>query len=221
MSEFDRKRERMVVVDIQRRGVRDESVLKAMRSVPRHEFVQPDLAGSAYDDHPLSIGNGQTISQPYIVALMIEKAAVLPTDRALEIGTGSGYAAAVLSKIAGEVYTVETIESLATSARDRLGSLGYRNVHVLHGDGSLGWKEHAPYDVIIVTAGAPSIPESLKYQLAVGGRLVVPVSSGGFGEVLTVVTKLPDGMYSEEEGEDVAFVPLVGQEGYRKRAGGH
>ena len=159
------ERDRMVAGEIAARGVEDPLVLEAMRAVPREDFVPAALAEYAYEDGPLPIGHGQTISQPYIVAVMTAAARVRPGDRVLEIGTGSGYGAAVLSEIAGEVYTVERIEGLADSARDRLAALGYGNVHVRCGDGTLGWAEHAPYDAIIVTAGGPTVPRALLDQL--------------------------------------------------------
>ena len=171
------ERDRMVAEQIAARGLDDVLVLDAMRAVPREDFVPGDLAEFAYEDGPLPIGHAQTISQPYIVAVMTAAARVRPGDRVLEIGTGSGYGAAVLSKIAGEVYTVERIEALADSARDRLAALGYGNVHVRCDDGTLGWAEHAPYDAIVVTAGGPTVPRALLDQLKPGGRLVMPLGS--------------------------------------------
>jgi protein-L-isoaspartate(D-aspartate) O-methyltransferase len=206
-------RARMVERQLAGRGIRDPAVLEAMRTVPREAFVAPGQAAHAYDDGPLPIGDGQTISQPYIVAVMTEALRLQPGDRVLEIGTGSGYAAAVLSAIAGEVYTVERIEGLATSARRRLAELGYANVHVRHGDGSLGWPEHAPYDAIVVTAGGPDVPPSLQRQLTVGGRLVIPVGPTPRSQRLVRVVRTPDG-YAREMLEDVAFVPLIGAEGW-------
>src|SRR5258707_5767604 len=164
MLDLSRARNRMVDVQIARRGVRDRHVLEAMRQVPREIFVDPGFEEFAYEDAPLRIGEGQTISQPYIVALMIEAAEVKPGDPVLEIGTGSGYAAAVLSRIAAKVYTVERHGALAETAKQRFARLGYRNIEVRHGDGTLGWPEAAPFDVIIVTAGGPEIPETLRYH---------------------------------------------------------
>ena len=170
---------------------------------------------SAYDDGPLPIGEGQTISQPYVVALMTEVVRPTPGTRALEIGTGSGYAAAVLATIVSEVYTVERIDRLAHAARRRLASLGYRNVHVRHGDGSLGWPEHAPYDAIIVTAGGPRVPPALLEQLAIGGRLIMPVGSAHRFQHLVRVTRTGRDNYDYEDLEEVAFVPLIGKQGWR------
>jgi len=208
------ERERMVQTQIAARGVRDPWVLDAMRSVPREDFVPAAMRESAYDDDPLPIGEGQTISQPYVVAVMTEAVRPKPGDRALEVGTGSGYAAAVLATIVSEVYTVERLERLAESARRRLADLGYRNVHVLHGDGSLGWPEHAPYDAVIVTAGGPRVPEALLGQLAVGGRLIMPVGRHHRFQRLVRVIRSAADKYDYEDLEEVAFVPLIGQEAW-------
>jgi protein-L-isoaspartate(D-aspartate) O-methyltransferase len=208
-------RERMVELQIVRRGVRDPAVLAAMRQVPRELFVSVDRAHRAYDDTPLPIGEGQTISQPYIVAAMTEALRLRPTDRVLEIGTGSGYAAAVLSVIAAEVYTIERLARLAESARRRLEKLGFSNVRVRHGDGSLGWPEHAPYDAVAVTAGGPDVPRSLLQQMAVGGRLVMPVGPTTRSQQLVRVIRSGEDTYDREHLEDVAFVPLIGAEGWR------
>ena len=207
-------REAMVLEQIAGRGVRDPAVLAAMRAVPRHEFVDRGLVTEAYDDAPLPIGEGQTISQPYVVAVMTEALRLRPHERVLEIGTGSGYAAAVLAMIAAEVYTIERLGSLADAARQRLQRLGYANVHVRHGDGTLGWPEHAPYDAIVVTAGGPDVPRSLLQQLAVGGRLVMPVGpSPRFQHLVRVVRRAVDA-HDRETLEEVAFVPLIGVEGW-------
>ena len=208
------ERDRMVAGQIAARGVEDPLVLEAMRAVPREDFLPADLAGYAYEDGPLPIGHGQTISQPYIVAVMTAAARVRPGDRVLEIGTGSGYGAAVLSKIAGEVYTVERIEGLADSARDRLAALGYGNVHVRCGDGTLGWAEHAPYDAIIVTAGGPSVPRALLDQLKPGGRLVMPLGSEPRAQRLIRRTRTGPETYTQDDLEWVAFVPLIGEQGW-------
>ena len=173
--DFAQLRSEMVETAISSRGVRSEMVLNAMRKVPRESFLPQELREFAYEDAPLPIEEGQTISQPYIVAFMTEALVLQGGERVLEIGAGSGYAAAILSEIAGEVYTVEQIGQLAEKAASTLADLGYHNVHVLHGDGTKGWPEHAPYDGIIVAAGGPTIPESLKEQLRIGGRLVIPV----------------------------------------------
>ena len=207
-------RERMVASQIEARGITDPLVLDAMRTVPRERFVPASLARFAHDDGPLPIGHGQTISQPYIVAVMTQAAGLKPGARALEIGTGSGYGAAVLARIAGEVYTVERVGALADEARTRLATLGYGNVHVMEGDGSLGWAEHAPYDAIVVTAGGPRVPKALLDQLAVGGRLVMPVGGATRHQRLVRVTRTDVHEYEYEDLEEVAFVPLIGAEGW-------
>jgi protein-L-isoaspartate(D-aspartate) O-methyltransferase len=207
-------RERMVQHQIVGRGVQDPAVLSAMRKVPREAFVPRHLARRAHADEPLPIGGGQTISQPYIVALMTEALRLRPEDRVLEIGTGSGYAAAVLAEIAAEVYTIERLAGLAEPARQRLAERGYANVRVRHGDGSLGWAEHAPYDAIVVTAGGPQVPRSLLAQLALGGRLVMPVGSTPRMQRLVRVVRTGESAYEREDLGDVAFVPLIGAEGW-------
>ena len=199
----------MVETQIRRRGVTDRQVLGVMERVPRHEFVPDRLRDQAYGDFPLPIGYGQTISQPYIVALMTELLALESTDRVLEIGTGSGYQAAILAEVVSEVYTVEIVKPLATEAADRLARLGYANVHVLHADGYYGWKEHAPYDAIVVTCAPEHIPEPLVQQLKEGGRLVLPVGEPGGYQTLWQVTR----QGSETKKRDVTgvlFVPLTG-----------
>jgi protein-L-isoaspartate(D-aspartate) O-methyltransferase len=207
-------RERMVEDQIVARGVRDQAVLTAVRKVPRELFVPVELREFAYEDQPLSIGEGQTISQPYIVAAMIEAVHPRTGDRALEIGTGSGYSAAVLASVAEDVYTVERLPGLADSARRRLEDLGYANVHVRTANGTLGWPEHAPFDVIIVTASGPTVPASLLDQLAIGGRLVMPVGGSAFGQRLIRVTRNGPDDYRHEDLEGVVFVPLIGKEGW-------
>ena len=214
-SDFKKEREDMVEAQIASRGIRDPAVLHAMRTVPRECFVAEYQQDQAYDDGPLPIGEGQTISQPYVVALMTEAVEPRPGDRALEVGTGSGYAAAVLATIVAEVYTIERLGRLAQKARQRLASLGYHNVHVLEGDGTLGWPEHAPYDAIIVTAGGPRVPAPLLEQLAIGGRLIMPVGSAHRFQHLERVTRTAIDRYEHEDLEDVAFVPLIGKEGWR------
>ena len=217
MRDQKARREAMVGEQISRRGVRDPLVLEAMRTVPREEFVPIALRDDAYADEPLPIEERQTISQPYIVAAMIEAARPQRTDRALEIGTGSGYSAAVLATIIREVYTVERLAGLADSAGHRLARLGYTNVHVRHANGTLGWPERAPYDIIIVTAGGPRVPPPLLDQLAVEGRLVMPVGTRRIGQRLVRITctgRPGDERYAREELEAVAFVPLIGAEGW-------
>jgi protein-L-isoaspartate(D-aspartate) O-methyltransferase len=213
-GEFAGQRERMVDTQIAGRGIRDPWVLHAMRTVPREAFVPEGLQESAYDDGPLPIGEDQTISQPYVVAAMTEVVQPKPGNRALEIGTGSGYAAAVLGTIVSDVYTVERLGPLAKASGHRLAGLGYRNVHVLHGDGTLGWAEHAPYEVIIVTAGGPRVPPALLDQLAIGGRLVMPVGLTHRFQRLIRVTRRALDDYAHEDLEAVAFVPLIGEEGW-------
>ena len=209
----------MVEQHIAARGVRSVAVLEAMRNVPREAFLPANLREFAYEDSPLPIAEGQTISQPYIVAYMIEALALEGGERVLEIGAGWGYAAAVLSEIAGEVYTVERIGQLAEKAASLLADLKYDNVHVLHGDGTLGWKEHAPYDAIIVAAGGPDVPDSLKQQLKIGGRLVIPVGADPRTQELVRVTRLSDEKFKSEDIADVRFVPLVGEEGWAPTPG--
>ncbi len=204
----------MVEEQLAARGIRDPAVLRAMGEVPREEFVLPQWSEFAYADSPLPIGKEQTISQPYIVALMIEALEISAGEQVLEIGTGSGYAAAVLSRVADEVYTVERHGSLARTARDRFERLGYDNIHGRHGDGTLGWPEHAPYDAIVVTAGAPEIPEPLYEQLAVGGCLVVPVGRAPRLQELVRVRRVAEDDYQRESLGGVRFVPLVGEEGW-------
>jgi protein-L-isoaspartate(D-aspartate) O-methyltransferase len=204
----------MVDSQIAGRGIRDGRVLSAMREVPREEFVSAGFETFAYEDGALPIGAGQTISQPYIVALMIEAAALGPRDCVLEVGAGSGYSAGVLSRIAGFVYSIERHASLANEARDRLAKLGYDNVVIRVGDGTLGWPEMAPFDAILVTAGGPEVPETLKRQLAIGGRMVIPVGGDG-GQTLRKITRLEEHRYEEENLGGVAFVPLIGEHGQR------
>ena len=214
MSDLSKRREDMVDNQISARGVRSEAVLGALRKVPREAFLPERLREFAYEDSPLPIAAGQTISQPYIVALMTEALDLQGGETVLEIGTGSGYAAAVLAKIAGEVYTVERIGELAEKAASTLEALGYHNVHVIHADGTLGWAAAAPYDAIIVAAGGPEVPQSLKGQLKVGGRLVIPVGTDPRAQELVRVTRVSNEEFKSEDIADVRFVPLVGKEGW-------
>ena len=211
---LNQDRERMVAIQIEARGITDPLVLDAMRTVPRERFVPASLAKFAHDDGPLPIGHDQTISQPYVVAVMARAAGLKPGARVLEIGTGSGYSAAVLSRITAEVYTVERVGALADAARARLAELGYGNVHVREGDGTLGWPAHAPYDAVVVTAGGPRVPGTLLHQLAVGGRLVMPVGPVARHQRLVRVTRTDVHEYQYENLEEVAFVPLIGAEGW-------
>ena len=203
------RRAKMVEAQIAARGVRDPRVLAAMRKVPRHLFIESMVRGEAYEDRPVPIGNNQTISQPYIVALMTELLELPPHARVLEIGTGSGYQSAVLGEIAAEVYSIEILPDLARAAADKLKELGYTNVEVRAGDGYRGWPEHAPFDGIIVTAAPERIPQPLIDQLAVGGRMVIPV--GGFFQELKVFTKEKDGRITEKDMIPVRFVPMTGE----------
>lgn len=216
MRDLAVRKETMLANHLIARGIRDPGVITAMREVPREEFIAPELREHAYDDNPLPIGGGQTISQPFIVAYMIEALELSPSDRALEIGTGSGYAAAVLSRVAAEVYTVERLADLARDAEARLQRLGYTNIHVLEGDGTLGWAEQAPFNAIVVTAGAPEVPEPLLEQLAVNGRLVIPVGSSYFYQELLRVRRVGATEYRREYLTDVRFVPLIGARGWRE-----
>jgi protein-L-isoaspartate(D-aspartate) O-methyltransferase len=203
---FVARREAMVRDQIEARGVKNPRVLATLRRVPRERFVRPGSERWAYDDSPLAIGSGQTISQPYIVAVMSEAAAIDPDDVVLEIGTGSAYQAAVLGELAREVYTIEVVPELAARATALLRDLGYRNVHTRLGDGYAGWPEHAPFDAIVVTAAPPVVPEALKQQLKVGGRLVVPV--GTVDQELMVIERTADG-FRERRLMPVRFVPMV------------
>jgi len=204
-----RERLEMVSKQIEARGVRDPAVLEAMRKVPRHRFVPQSQRANAYQDRPLPIGSGQTISQPYIVALMTELAGVKPGDKVLEIGTGSGYQAAVLAQMGVKLFSIEIIAALAKRAKATLTDLGYaKNVEVRHGDGYAGWPEQAPFDAILVTAAPPKIPKPLKEQLKVGGRLIIPV--GKRYQSLLKVTRTKNG-YRGESVIPVRFVPMTGE----------
>ena len=208
---YREKRQAMVAHDIMGRGVRDRQVLAAMGKIPRQLLVDERYRDDAYADHPLPIGEGQTISQPYVVALMTEALELRPGDRLLEIGTGSGYQAAVLAEIVKEVYSVEIRKQLADRAAARLKELGYATVRVRYGDGYFGWKEHAPFDAIIITAAVNHIPPPLIMQLREGGRMILPLGSTVFFQTLTLVTKKKGGELDVRQLDPVAFVPMTGE----------
>jgi protein-L-isoaspartate(D-aspartate) O-methyltransferase len=205
-------RERMVEEQLVSRGINDRRVLRAMAKIPRHLFLERDLWDQAYEDHPLPIGANQTISQPYIVALMAEALGLRGTERVLEVGTGSGYLAAVLSELCAEVFSVERVQVLALKARTLLSSLGYRNVSVLVGDGTLGWEEHAPYDAVVISAGAPCIPRPLIEELAIPGCLVFPMGEKEL-QTLVRIHKDQQGIREDYLGE-CHFVKLTGRYGW-------
>jgi protein-L-isoaspartate(D-aspartate) O-methyltransferase len=215
MDTEEHTREKMVRDQIQRRGVNDPNVLAAMRTVPRHRFVEKDLRRMAYQDRPLPIGFDQTISQPYIVAYMTAQLQLKPDETVLEIGTGSGYQAAVLSRIVRQVYTIERIQALADIARDIMVQLNYDNVQVIYQDGSLGLKKFAPFDAILIGAASPALPLPLIDQLKVGGRIILPVG-GSNHQILQRIKKLSDGSLETEDLIPVVFVPLRGFYGWHK-----
>ncbi len=213
------QRERMVAEQLEARGLANPRVLDAVRAVPRELFVPPRLRRQAYADRPLPLGDGQTISQPYIVAHMIALVEPQPSERVLEIGTGSGYSTAILSRLAARVYSVERIDWLAEQAAQRLRTLAVSNVHILVGDGTDGWPDHAPYDVILAWAGGPIVPGALREQLAPGGRLIMPVGQTPRRQELVRVRRVDDGaaekQFEEERLGRVAFVPLIGRGGWK------
>lgn len=211
---YERAREFMVQDQILGRGIRDTRVLEAMRSVPREEFVPEEFRGMAYRDRALPIGEGQTISQPYVVALMTEALEVQPGDQVLDIGTGSGYQAAIFEEMGAEVISIERQDLLARWAMERLRRLGYENVEVISGDGSGGWPPKAPYDAILVAASGPTIPTPLLNQLKDGGHLVMPVAKGAVEQQLVRITRRGKGRYDRRELGPVVFVPLIGKEGW-------
>ena len=211
--DFDKLKAAMVAEQLIPRNISESKVLEAFRKVPRHEFVLEELRHSAYNDYPLPIGESQTISQPYMVALMTECLKLKGGERVLEVGTGSGYQAAILGEIAEDVYSVERFKDLADKASETLRKLGYKNIHIKVGDGTLGWSEFAPYDGIVVTAGAPGIPESLVKQLKPEGSLVIPVDRGGFGQTLILVERIGRTIRTSDICA-CAFVPLIGKEGW-------
>ncbi len=209
---FAHDRARMVREQLYDRGIRDERVLAAMGKVPRERFIPPEHAANAYGDFPVAIGAGQTVSQPYIVADMLEKLALQPSDRVLEVGTGTGYQAAILGELAGEIWTIERHDQLAQKAHVILQELGYANIHVVHGDGSIGLPEQAPFDKILVAAAAPGIPQALVEQLAEGGRLVLPVGTRQDQQVQMI--RKVNGQLQTTNHSPCRFVPLVGEQGW-------
>jgi protein-L-isoaspartate(D-aspartate) O-methyltransferase len=214
MSSFDKQREQMVESQIISRGITNEATLAAIRQIPREEFVPDNVVEFAYEDCPLPIEDGQTISQPFIVALMIEALELQATDRVLEIGAGSGYAAVVLSRIAAEVYSIERHSQLAQLAQERANRLGYDNVRIIHGDGTRGWDEFAPYDAIVVAAGGPDVPQTLLEQLKIGGRLVMPVGDEPRSQDLVRIRRTGEHDFEQDSLGRVQFVPLIGSEGW-------
>ena len=220
MPDFTAAREQMVARQVAGRGIANRHLLTAMREVPRHEFVSPDLAGFAYDDSPLPIEADQTISQPYIVALMIEAAEVAPGDKVLEIGAGSGYAAAVMGRIAREVIAIERHGELAELAAARMRRLGYDNVRIVHGDGSKGSPEEAPFEAILAAASGSHVPEILKRQLSIGGTLVMPVGEPAAIQNLVKVRRLGEDVFEQDDLGAVRFVPLIGEHAWGKERGG-
>jgi protein-L-isoaspartate(D-aspartate) O-methyltransferase len=213
-ADFTAQREAMVERQLRRRAITDRRILDAFREVPREGFVSGEHAHLAYGDHPLPIEAGQTISQPYIVALMIEAAEIGPGDKVLEVGAGSGYAAAVISRIAAEVIGIERQHELVEVARERLKRLGYDNVEIVEGDGTRGWPEEAPYDAILASASGSHVPAPLVEQLKIGGRIVMPIGSPGWAQKLVRATKREDGTLEQSDLGGVRFVPLIGEEGW-------
>lgn len=213
-NDFESRRASMVDYQLVARGIESPQVLEAMGRVAREQFVPERMRDSAYEDGPLPIGAGQTISQPYIVALMTEALDLQGGERVLDIGTGSGYAAAVLGCIAGEVFSIERVPELADRAAATLASQGFGNVEVRCGDGTMGWPEHQPYDGIIVAAGAPAVPDSLKHQLVVGGHLVIPIGSEHGAQSLMRITRVAEDEFRTEDLGGVRFVPLLGEQGW-------
>jgi protein-L-isoaspartate(D-aspartate) O-methyltransferase len=216
MADFAAEREAMVERHLKRRGITDNRILDAFRAVPREEFVGREHVDLAYGDHPLPIEAGQTISQPYIVGLMIDAARIEAGDTVLEVGAGSGYAAAVISRIAKQVVAIERQHDLVEVARERLHRLGYANVEIVEGDGTRGWPDEAPYDAILAAASGSHVPEALIAQLSPGGRLVMPVGGPHDVQELVKVTKQDDGILRHESLGAVRFVPLIGEEGWRE-----
>ncbi len=215
MTDFSREREAMVERHLKRRGITEPHIVNAFLAVPREEFVSPDYAHLAYGDHPLPIEAGQTISQPYVVALMIQAAAIKGGDQVLEVGAGSGYAAAVISRIAGQVIAIERQHDLIELARQRLERLGYDNVEIVEGDGTKGCPDRAPFDAILAAASGSHVPRALVGQLAPNGRIVMPIGDSGWVQELVKVTKKDDGILRQENLGGVRFVPLIGEEGWK------
>ena len=214
-TSFQAERDRMVEHQLAGRGIRDERVLRAMRTVPRERFVDERLAAFAHDDSPLPIAAGQTISQPFMVAWMVEAAELGLDDRVLEIGAGSGYASAVLAQVARSVHAVERHERLTRDARERLAALGYRNIELRTGDGTLGWPDAAPFDAILVAAAGPEVPPPLKAQLRIGGRLLMPLDIDGQGtQQLLKLVRRGESDYAQQTLGNVSFVPLIGRHGW-------
>jgi protein-L-isoaspartate(D-aspartate) O-methyltransferase len=216
MTDYAAEREAMVERQLKRRGITDRHILDAFREVPREEFVSPEYAHLAHGDHPLPIEAGQTISQPYIVGLMIQASGLGLRDKVLEVGAGSGYAAAVISRIADKVVAIERQAELVTVARDRMRTLGYDNVEIVEGDGTRGWAADAPYDAILAAASGSHVPKALLEQLAEGGSLVMPLGDPGAVQELVKVTKGPGGEVLRENLGGVRFVPLIGEEGWEE-----
>jgi protein-L-isoaspartate(D-aspartate) O-methyltransferase len=214
-ADFAREREAMVERQLRRRGITDQRILEAFRAVPREAFVAPEYAHLAYGDHPLPIEAGQTISQPYIVALMIEAAGIAPGDKVLEVGSGSGYAAAVISRIAAKVVGIERQHDLVEVSRERLERLGYDNVTIVEGDGTRGCPAEAPFDAILAAASGSHVPAPLVEQLKPGGAIVMPVGSPGWAQKLVKATRREDGTLQQTDLGGVRFVPLIGEEGWK------
>jgi protein-L-isoaspartate(D-aspartate) O-methyltransferase len=215
MTDFAAEREAMVEQQLKRRGITERAILDAFLEVPREAFVSPEYAHLAHGDHPLPIEAGQTISQPYIVGLMIQAAGIAPGEKVLEVGAGSGYAAAVIGRIAAKVIAIERQHDLVEVARERLARLGYDNVTILEGDGTKGCAEEAPFDAILAAASGSHVPKPLLDQLADGGCIVMPLGSPGWVQVLVRVCKRPDGTVDRENLGGVRFVPLIGEEGWK------
>jgi protein-L-isoaspartate(D-aspartate) O-methyltransferase len=215
LTDFTAEREAMVDRQLRRRGIREPEILDAFRAVPREAFISEEYAHLAYGDHPLPIEAGQTISQPYIVALMIEAAEIKRGDKVLEVGSGSGYAAAVISRIASRVIGIERQHDLVEVSRERVAQLGYDNVEIVEGDGTKGVPQEAPFDAILAAASGSHVPKALLDQLSLGGRLVMPVGQPGWVQKLVKVTKREDGSLQQSDLGEVRFVPLIGEEGWK------